>query len=216
MDSYLVRHGETKANTRHLYQPPTEPISSSGASEVARLVRTIQEFAPTHLYTSHYTRARDTAHFFEYATGLEAEWLDDVTELQVPEYMYGKSHYGIYSMYYLLRWYFNLLPERISDQIETKKEFLERVLRARNYFANQHVGDRVVVVSHSIFTNFFIAHLCYDKQIHFIQAMPLLMKILRYENSGVTHVRYIGETETNVCPWEVVSFNAHQHLEAND
>ncbi len=213
MELLLVRHGETKANARHIYQPPTESISIAGAAEVARLVRTIQEFEPTHLYTSHYTRARETTHFLEYATELQATWLEDVSELKVPDYLYGKSHYGPQSMFYLMRWYFNLLPENITDQIETKKEFSERIFRARDYFAKLHTGDRVVVVSHSIFTNFFIAHLCQDKGINVLKAAPLLLKILRYENSGVTHVRYIGETEKNVCPWEVVSFNAHKHLE---
>ena len=212
MELLLVRHGETKANSHHIYQPPTESISAPGAAEVARLVRTIQEFKPTHLYTSHYTRARETAHFLEYATELQATWLEEVSELRVADYMYGKSHYGLHSMFYLLRWYFNLLPEDITDQIETKKEFSNRVFQARDYFAQNHAGDRVVVVSHSIFTNFFIAHLCQDKGVNIFKAAPLLIKILRHENSSISHVRYIGETEKNVCPWEVVSFNAHRHL----
>lgn len=213
MDLYLIRHGETKANARHSYQAPTESISQAGAAEVARMVRTIQEFKPTHLYTSHYTRARETAHFLEYATELQATWLDAVTELKVPDYMYGRSHYGLRSMVYLFRWYFNLLPENITDHIETRKEFSERLLNARTYFADNHQGDRVVVVSHSIFTNFFITHLCKDNQINLLQAASLLLKILRFENSGITHVRYIGETEKNVCPWEVVSYNVRTHLE---
>ena len=214
MDLYLVRHGETKANARHSYQPPTESLSQLGVAEVARLVRTIQEFEPTHLYTSHYTRARETAHFIEYATELEAVWLEEVTELKVPEYMYGKSHYGLHSMYYLLRWYFNLLPENITDQIETRKEFAERIFKAQEFFIEKHKqGDRVVVVSHSIFTNFFIAHLCNNKNLNPFRAATLLLKILRHENSSVSHIRYTGETEKNTCPWEVVSFNAHRHLD---
>lgn len=213
MDLLLVRHGETKANARHSYQPPSEPISALGAAEVARLVRTIADFKPTHLYTSHFTRARETAHFLEYATQLQATWLEDVSELRVPDYMYGKSHYGLQSMFYLMRWYFNLLPESITDKIETKKEFSQRIFRARDYFASKHQGDRVVVVSHSIFTNFFVTHLCRDKGVNIFKAAPLLMKILRHENSSVSHVRYLGATDKNTCPWEIVSFNAHQHLE---
>ena len=212
MDLYLVRHGETKANARHSYQSPTESLSPLGAAEVARLVHTVEAIEPTHLYTSHYTRARETAHFLEYATELQATWLEDVSELRVPEYLHGKSHYGPHSMFYLMRWYFNLLPENITDQIETKKEFSERIFQARDYFAKNHAGDRVVVVSHSIFTNFFIAHLCQDNGVNIFKAAPLLMKILLHENSSVSHIRYIGETEKNVCPWEVVSFNAHRHL----
>jgi broad specificity phosphatase PhoE len=213
MELLLVRHGETRANSRHIYQPPTESISAPGAAEVAKLVRTIQEFKPTHLYTSHYTRARETAHFLEYATELQATWLEEVSELRVADYMYGKSHYGLHSMFYLMRWYFNLLPEDITDQIETKKEFADRIFKARDFFAKNHDEDRVVVVSHSIFTNFFIAQLCQDKGVNIFKAASLLMKILRHENSSVSHVRYNGETEKNVCPWEVVSFNAHKHLD---
>ena len=88
------------------------------------------------------------------------------------------------------------------------------MLKALAHFESNHGPvDNVAAVTHSVFLNFFLAHLCADKHVNLFKALPLLFKILRYENSGITHVRYIGETEKNVCPWQIVSYNGHAHLE---
>lgn len=212
MNLYLIRHGETRANATHTYQPPNETLSPEGAAEVARLVRTIQELQPDHLYTSHYSRARETANYLSYATGLTETWIEDVSELKVPEELYGKSHFGPQSMVYLARWFFDWLPNNTHDGIETKEEFADRVFKAREYFADNHEGETVVVVTHSIFTNWFVAHVCEEEPIGLLDAVPLLYKIIKYENSGVTHLRYHGKSDAKVCPWELVDFNGSDHL----
>ena len=213
MDLYLVRHGATAANERHVYQPPTEPISAIGAAEVTRLVRHIQELTPTHIYTSEFKRARETAHYFGYATGLEPEWLPDLHEIRAPEQMFGRSHYGLASFQYQLRWFFGLYTPAPGSKAETKEAFVHRVLRTRAHFEAHHAPeDRVVAVTHSIFINFFVAHLCQDAHISLFQAVPLLLKIFAYENSGITHLRYDHNEAREACRWQVVSYNDHAHL----
>ncbi len=214
MDLYLVRHGETAANTRHVYQKPSEPISALGAAEVARLVRHIQNIQPTHIYTSDFKRARETAHYFGYATGLEPVWLPSLHEVYPPETLIDRSRFSPASFSYLLRWFFGWYTPAPDSKAETKEMFVHRILKTRAHMEAQHgPGDRVVAVTHSVFLNFFIAHLCADEHVNVFGALPLFYKILRFENSGITHVRYIGETEKNVCPWELVSHNGHDHLQ---
>ena len=214
MDLYLVRHGETNANTKHVYQSPTEPLSRMGAAEVARLVRKVKEIEPTHIYTSDFKRARETAHYFGYATGLEPQWLPTLHEVHPPEYIVGRSHYGPSSMWYVTRWFFNFFDKQGDLRAETRQEFIDRVLAARDYFATHHQqGDRIIAVTHSVFTNFFLAHLCRDGHINPISAMALFVKILRYENSGITHIRHLGHNEVKICPWQVHAYNEAKHLE---
>lgn len=212
MDLYLVRHGETRANAQHVYQKPSEPLSAKGASEVARLVHEIEALAPTHLYTSDFKRARETAHFFGYATKLEPIWSPLIHELYPPDSMHGKSHYGLKSFLYVWAWFFNTLKKE-HERVETRHDFVSRVIAARTFFEEHEPEARVVAVTHSIFTSFFVIHLCRDHAIGLREAIPLLFKILRYENSGVTHMRYHHDAKPGVCAWEVIEFNGHDHLD---
>lgn len=217
MDLYLVRHGETNANTRREYQRPTEPLSSHGAAEVARLVRYIQKLHPTHIYTSDFKRARETAQFFGYATNIEPTWMTTLHEVYPPEHVQGQPHVGAKSAKYLLQWFFNMLDTQSDKRVETRSQFTDRVVSARNHFESHDPEDRIVAVSHTIFINFFIAHLCKEHPINIFQALPLMYKIMRYENSGVTHVRFHGRTEgVRTCPWELVKFNGHAHLDIGE
>lgn len=213
MDVYFVRHGETKENQAHRYQTPNEPLSDSGSREVAKLTRHIVELQPTRLLTSHFRRAIQTAEFLSYATGLQAERTDFFHEIYRPEYMYGRSHFGLRSFIYVTRWFFGLLPNPDDSRLETRKEFSERVLRARKKLEEHDSSERIVVISHSVFINFFVLHACQDKPMRFYQAVPRLLKILRSENTGVTHLRFNHFDEGSCCRWELVSYDGISHLD---
>jgi len=216
MDLYIVRHGQTKANTRHIYQRPNEPITREGSAEIARLVRTVTELQPTHLYTSHFARARQTAHYLSYATELEAQWLPLVSELYPPEHLFGKRHYGLTSLVYLLRWFFHALKKGVEEKAETRAEFTKRLFDAREFFEAHEDADRIVVVTHSVFANFFVAHLCTNRELSVWRAVPLFLKIVWYENAGITHVEYQRSDDARRCGWRMRSFNQHQHLHLED
>lgn len=212
MDLYFVRHGATHANLAKRHQAPNEPLSDTGTRDVAKLVRTIQELEPTHLYTSHFTRARQTAHYLSYATGLEAEWIEDVSEIRYPEYMHGKRRHSLSTLWYGIQWFQNAEHLEADPVAESRREFFARVKRAQAFFAAQHTeGDRVVVVSHSFFINAFIVHLCRDEPLAFWRAAPYLKRILMTRNTGITHVRHLPNADVS-CGWQLVCHNNTEHL----
>lgn len=212
MDVYFVRHGETVPNAAHRYQKPNELLSDSGSRDVAKLVHHIAALKPTHLYTSHFQRARQTADYLSYATDLQTERVDYLHELYRPEYLYGRSHFGLSSAWYILGWFFGFLENPDDSRVETRREFSERILQARTVLEGHDKDVKIVAVSHSVFINFFVAHACQNKPLSFWQAIPRLLKIFRTENTGVTHMRY-NPAEDGVCGWQLVSYNGASHLD---
>lgn len=212
MDLYLIRHGETNANARRIYQEPNEPLSGAGAAEVAQLVRSVRELNPTHLYTSYFDRARYTAHYFSYATGLEAQWLPFAHELYRPEDLYGAPLFSVDSAKYVLSWFFGTLKPKPDSRVETRDQFLARIAEARTFFEGHDADARIVLVTHSIFINFFVGQMCREDMPGLVRAGGRLINIFRLENTGITHVRYEPNSNKKTCPWQLVSFNAHEHL----
>jgi broad specificity phosphatase PhoE len=213
MDIYFVRHGETYANARHRYQPPQEPLSDKGVRDVAKLVRTVQELQPTHLYTSTYARARETASYLSYATELEAVWHEHVHELEYPDYMIGKRHFSLLTIVYGLSWFVGLPFIARMRGAESRHDFFVRIKTAQGFLAANHEEDAVVVVvSHSFFINGFLMHLCRDTPTKLWQAMPYSLRVLKTKNTGITHVRYNSSAAENTCAWEVVSYDQGMHL----
>lgn len=213
MDLYLVRHGETKANARRIYQEPNEPLSMRGAAEVAQLTRAIREIQPTHLYTSYFDRARYSAHFFSYATGLEAQWLPFAHELLRPEDLYGAPLFSLDSAKYIMSWFLGTLKPKPGSKVETREQFLARIEEAREFFEGHDPDARIVLVTHSIFINFFVGQMCSDSMPGLMRAGGRLINIYRLENTGLTHVRFSPAEGKKVCAWQLVSFNSSDHLE---
>ena len=213
MQIYFVRHGQTAANAAKRYQGETEPLTRTGSSEVAQLVKTIELIKPTHLYTSPLTRARQTADFLSYATGLEASWLECVKELTYPAYMHGRRHYSLMTAIYGLRWFFDSSYVDLLPDAENRHELFARIKEAQRYFIDNHgPEDRVVVVSHSFYISGVVMHLCRDTPMKLHHALPHALRVLRYKNSGVTHVSYDHNAPEGTCAWSLNSFADDTHL----
>lgn len=212
MDIYFVRHAETAANARKRFQAPNEPITDKGSRDVAKLVHIIERLEPTHLYTSPYKRARQTADYLSYATSKEARWLELVHELEYPEYMLGKRHYSLATAWYGLRWFFNAKSVTVGVVAETRTHFFTRLMATRTFFANHHaLEDKIVVVSHSFFINGFVMHLCKNRPMRLWETIPHAFRVLRAKNTGVTHVRYTSENGNG--RWQLISLDEGTHLE---
>ncbi len=214
MDIYFVRHGETAANAARRYQPPTEVLSDKGVRDVAKLVRTVQEISPTHLYTSTYARARETARYLGYATELEPEWHEHVHEVSYPDIMLGRRHYSLATCFFGLAWFLNIPWLKRLAGVETRHDFFTRIKMTQQFFEENHDdADVILVVSHSFFINSFVMHLCREHPMQLWHVVPHVFRVLRSKNTGLTHIRYSPTNTKNVCSWELISFDQGTHLE---
>lgn len=213
MDVYFVRHGETEYNRRHIHQPGTASLNERGVRQADHVATLIAELTPTHLFCSPMARAEETAKPIGKATGLRPEVLESVAELSRPNYVYGYHHFGLRSIMYQIRWFFEFRPDywrRVNG--ESRPMFLGRVHDAKVALQQLPPDARVVVVSHSIFINFFVAHICNEKPLSFLQAFSQLLKINQLDNSSLTHIQFDHNAAPNTCPWQLITFDQDEHV----
>ncbi len=209
MEVVFIRHGQTKANAAHRHQTNDEPLSVSGIAEAVRQAPFIAKWQPTHIITSPMARAQQTAQIIADKAQLPAQTMDEFRELRRPLYIFGRHHYGLSSWWYMFRWFFQAWVQFDDARNgESYLTFRKRLERARSLLEQYPTDAKVVVVSHSIFINFFVEHVCATKQISLWRAAPRLFKILTLKNTNATHLALhkIDETE-GVCAWEIKAYD---------
>lgn len=213
MDIYLIRHGETEGNRTHRHQFPDAKLNELGHRQAAAVAGLVPAFGPTHLLTSTLTRARETAAAIAVTTKLEPAEHDVFVEIRRPAYIHGLRYWHLRSIWYLMRWFFSGKTYFDDDaRGESYCTLLARIESSKRLLETLPTDARVVVVSHSVFINFFVAHICSDKPISFFGAFLRLAKIIHLDNSSVTHVRYYEDAAPGTCAWELVSFDNDAHV----
>ena len=208
MEVIFIRHGKTTANQKHVYQRGAETLSASGQKEIADIADTLQTWSPTHLLCSPMTRAQESAVILRKKLQLELKTFPEVREIRWPSYLEGRARYSIASLQYMLRWF--LRREVHTDDAkggESYSTLRKRIERAKNILEAYPTDARVVVISHSVFINFFVEHVCNPKPLSLKLAGPRLLKILTLRNTNATHLRCDTDEESQVCSWQVVAFN---------
>jgi len=198
MDIYLVRHGQTAGNLARRHQHPNTPLTTAGEAQAARVATSLAQTDPTHLITSTHKRAVETACIVGTACQLIPKTYPAFQELHRPQYMIGTYLIGWTTIKYVLRWFYDDASASMHDG-ETYEALLVRLATARAYIEALPADARVVVVSHSVYINFFIAHCRHSKRMGLLRAVITFAKILLLKNSSVTHLRY-----TDSHGWQVV------------
>ncbi len=195
----MVRHGETDGNValRHQHQDTT--LNEVGRKQIEEIADEILRFKPTHIICSTNLRAVQTAKIIAERCGLIPETDPNFEEIRRPHWMIGGRYVSLVTAWYVWRWFFNL---RIKGEGENYADFLKRIIEARRHLEGLPDDSRVVVVSHAVFINIFIEHLCNDKQMKIGRAVKRFMKILTMKNACVIHLRH--RHRQNQCSWEVL------------
>ena len=213
MDIYLVRHGETDSNHKHVHQHPGSTLNDKGREQVARLAITLSEIEPTDILASPYSRAKESADILAKTLNLEVVVSPELVEIYRPKNIHGLSYYHPRSLIYLGKWFFS--GRRVfnnDEQGESYASLIERIEKSRDLLESLPADSRVVVVSHAVFISFFVAHLCDHKTLSLWRVFLNFANIRRLKNSGVTHLRYVPSSGQGVCKWSLVEFNKDKHL----
>ena len=202
MDIYFVRHGETEYNKKHVHQPDDASLNDLGRQQAERVREKVLELKPTHIITSTHTRAVETAEIINEAGEYEVEFNELFRELERPQHIQGKKHKGLRSFWYMGQWFLGW-RERYFEKKggESRAAFLSRIKSAKSYLETLPPDVTVVIVSHSVFINFFIEHICNERPIPPKEAFELFMKILTLENTEIAHVAYNSDYGAGVCKW---------------
>ncbi len=142
----FVRHGESVANAEGRFtRGPHEGLTARGRREAEeRAAELAARARPVALYTSPFTRARETAALLGGVLELEARVVEALRE-QFFGALHGRPHSALAETvepHGLARWDYR------PPEGETLREVADRVGPAVAEIAARHPGEEVVVVSH--------------------------------------------------------------------
>ncbi len=213
MEVYFIRHGQTEGNRLHRHQFPETPLNELGHRQAAVVSDLVPAFGPTHLVTSTLTRARQTTAAIARTTKLEPVEHGALIEIQRPPHIQGLHYAHPKSIWYLVRWLLTGWSNFVTNgRGESYGSLISRIEESKRYLETFPPDAKILVVSHSVFINFFVAHICNDRPISFFSAFLRFAKIINLDNSSVTHVRFRPDAAPGTCAWEVVSFDNDAHV----
>ena len=189
MEVYLVRHGQTDGNVGRRHQHPDTELNEHGIIQANAVAAEIAALKPTHLITSTQLRAVETARIVAAATDLIPESYPPFEELHQPAAMVGERLTGAHALWYMACWFIGVPAASMHDG-ESYAAFVDRLALARKHLEELPSDARVVIISHSVFINFFVEHMRHPKRMNLIRAALRLMHILTLKNTSITHVRY--------------------------
>lgn len=203
MDVYFIRHGQTDGNVARRHQHPETPINELGLQQTKLLKNELIQINPTHLISSTHLRALLTAREIGLMCHLTPQTEDLFREFRRPAFLVGERLLHRNTLRYIWRWFFGFKDASFHDG-ETYVEFIKRIKAAREYLEALPDDAVVVVVSHSVFINFFLEHMCNSRPMGFWRAALCFIRLLATKNASVTHVQYSDTHSLGVCKWRVV------------
>jgi probable phosphoglycerate mutase len=202
MEIYLVRHGETGGNVAKRHQSEATQLTEKGREQIKSTALVLRELRPTHLLSSSVLRAVESARYIGETLDMIPETNPAFSELIRPQFLHGHFHKSLGSLWFYARWYFGLTNIE-KEGGETYQDLRRRVKAAQAVLAQYPADARVVVVSHSVFINFFVAHVCQEKPMTPLQALTRFSKVLSIKNGSITKVTYDSTLPGNTCMWHV-------------
>lgn len=198
MEVYFVRHGQTDGNVGRRHQHVDTPLNFIGQAQVEALAKEIIKIKPTHLISSTQLRAMETTRIINKVYPILPDTSPYFEELKRPQWLIGNRYFSFKTLRYVFEWFFK---NKIEDG-ESYDDFLERSKQAKKYLEALPEEARVVVVSHAVFINIFVEHLCLDTKMRFLEAPLSFFRMLSIKNAQITHLHY--SPGKNICGWSRV------------
>lgn len=187
MEIYFVRHGQTDGNVAQRNQHPDTELNERGKAQAKAVAEKVATINPTHLITSSQVRAIMTAREIAATTGLIPETHSEFVELIRPRMFAGERIYGRKMVWYMIAWFFGRDYGSMHDG-ESYAAFLERLSAARAVLLRLPPEAKVVVVSHSLFINFFLEHMRNPKRMSLPRALYRFFTIRNTKNTEIIKV----------------------------
>lgn len=177
---YLVRHGQSEANIKHIIQGQSDyPLTSLGKTEAALAAEYLQQVNFDAVYTSDLTRALNTA---DILTGLQhpkAEPLEALREVFLGP-LEGKTRQAAIEDYPELE-HRSFVTSGIPGT-ETFDSISQRCLELLNHWRERHSNETILAVSHGGFISIFLMYLITGDGWH------QWNRIFRIDNTGITKI----------------------------
>jgi broad specificity phosphatase PhoE len=201
MKIYLVRHGQTEGNIALRLQSDKADLTKLGEQQAHVAAETLATLHPTHLISSTLVRALETARIIGETCDLVPETNSLFVEVGRPDRMIGQLLVNLPAFWFYTKWYFGLTKDEPGS--ESYQQVRERVTKARVYLETFPPEAKVVVVAHSVFILFFVAHMCDERPLGPVRALRLLYRVYRLKNGSITPVHLDHNAQEGCCRLKV-------------
>lgn len=185
MKIIFIRHGQTDENVAHRHQPSDTPLSVVGRRQAVEAAARLSECEPTHIVSSPMIRALQTASLIADKFDLIPSIDYSIRELERPQFLTGHKHFSFRSLLFYKFWFLGF-----SQGGEAYRTLRARTTTARENLEKLPKDAVVLVVSHTVFLNLFIAHLRSTRPLWPWQALLVFWKIIRMKNTGMIELTY--------------------------
>jgi broad specificity phosphatase PhoE len=123
-------------------------------------------------------------------------------ELKRPPKLHGHYMKSFRSLAYYGEWYLGFKNPFLPDG-ESYAMLRDRIKMAQAHLATYPNEARVVVVSHSVFINLFLVHMCSKRPLTPWGAARTFFGVLTMPNTSITALEFDGEAMSHSCAWRL-------------
>jgi len=206
---YLIRHGESKANTDNFWLDDTFGLTTKGKRQSRKVAKLCKQLDINMIISSTLKRSQETAEIIgeilnkpiEYSDlFIERKWPSEQQSLPKDDPLAIKIKEKIWKN-------FSKPNFRYSDE-ENFQDLKKRVSKIFSFF-ERHKDKNILVITHGFTLRMILAYAVMGKQLTPIDADQFVDKF-HTKNTGITVInRSKKQKRTN---WYVSSWNSYSHL----
>ncbi len=207
---FIVRHGQTEANVKKVFQDDTDQLTDLGREQAEHFAHHAVELAPEVIITSTMDRALETASIVQKETQVPLEKCDALREYMLPTSLVNKPYNSKESLDFHDELYKNIdNPDwRYTDE-DNYKDLHVRSQEIMDMLT-QRTEKRIMLVSHGAFISILLNTMMYEGELAPTSATRLF-RFLRSENTGVSIIDH-HENATIANKWRLKVWNDYSHL----
>lgn len=205
MKLYIVRHAESEANSKKVYQEADSPLSQVGLEQAKIVAERIKKIEDIHLIVSSpMKRAKQTAEEISTQTGLEIVFNDYAAEHLWPKELVGK---GFGDAEITIREFIRKKLTEPEWKYSTEDNYFERKERIIHLLSDieSYKDKNILLVSHGFSIRMLVALLMFGPDVTPQQVLHI-EEFLKTTNTGIT----LCEKEEE--DWRMTTWNDHAHL----
>jgi broad specificity phosphatase PhoE len=185
MKVIFVRHGETAENRDHRHQPEHTPLTIIGRKQAVAAGEKLAQLGVTHVISSPLVRTLQTASLIADHLDLIPSIDRSATELLRPRGLTGHGHRTFRSLVFYQLWYLGLVRTG-----ESYRDLRTRIATTQANIQKLPPDATVVVVSHTVFINMFLAHMCRDGAMNPVLAARTFIALFKLKNTDMIELTH--------------------------
>jgi len=207
---YFIRHGQSEANARDLFQGPDAPLTELGHKQARFVAERVKRLDAEVIIASPMPRAQETACVIHEATEISLETNELVREYVPPSELVGLERISPEGQAYTHEMMVHMGDPswHFSDE-ENYYDLHIRAIEALAYLEGRPEA-KLLVLTHAGFLRVLVTAMMTDGEPDPLTARRL-MRFLKPMYTGITVCAFYPQAVRR-CKWRLIAWNDHAHL----